>query len=73
MSNDFPTHDELMADTEDDIINKEQRNMVKEMLDADDAGFSEWEMEFLDSVWKWSGHYTEKQQARIEKIYKAKM
>ena len=70
---DFPTHDELMADTEEDIANKEYRKMVEEMLEEERAGFSNWEMEFLDSVYAWTGHYTEKQQGMIEKMYKAKM
>lgn len=52
---------------------KELRDMVSEMLAEADAGFSDWEIEFLDSVWKWTGEYTEKQQDTIEKIYDAKM
>ena len=47
--------------------------MVREMLDAEDAGFNDWEIEFLDSVWKWTGHYTERQQKKIEAIYEKKM
>lgn len=54
----------------DDI---ELRNMVKEMLDADDKGFSDWEINFLDDMLKWSGSYRPKQAEKIELIYKKKM
>ncbi len=56
-----------------ELTHKDLRNMVKEMLDAEDAGFNDWEIDFLDSVWNWTGHYSEKQQDKIEKIYKEKM
>ena len=55
------------------LTHKDLRNMVKEMLDTEDAGFSEWEINFLDSTWNWTGHYTEKQQEKIEKMYEEKM
>ena len=57
----------------EELTQKDLRNMVREMLDAEDAGFNDWEIEFLDSVWKWTGHYTERQQEKIEKIYEKKM
>ena len=57
----------------EELTQKDLRNMVKEMLDTEDAGFNDWEIEFLDSVWKWTGHYTERQQEKIEKIYEKKI
>ncbi len=51
----------------------ELRNMVQEMLNTEDKGFSDWEIEFLDDMLKWSGAYRPKQADRIELIYKKKM
>ena len=52
--------------------NKELRQMVREMLDEEDKGFSSWEVEFLDAMWKRT-EYTDKQAAKIEQIYERKM
>ena len=51
---------------------KEYREMVKEMLDAEDAGFNDWEVEFLDNMYKRTTFSTAMQN-KIEEIYKAKM
>lgn len=32
--------------------NQELRKMVKEMLDTEDKGFNNWELEFLDNMFK---------------------
>ena len=56
-----------------ELTHKDLRNMVKEMLDTEDAGFNDWEINFLDSVWNWDGRYSDKQQEKIEKLYKEKM
>ena len=53
--------------------NKDHRNMVKEMLDRDDIGLNNWEIEFLDNMFKWSKPYTETQANKIEQIYNKKM
>lgn len=50
----------------------ELRKMVKEMLDREDAGFNNWEIEFLDDMYKRT-FYTEKQATKIESIYEQKM
>ena len=50
----------------------ELRKMVKEMLDADDKGFNNWEIEFLDDMWK-KTKYSENMVDKIKKIYKEKM
>lgn len=51
---------------------KEYREMVREMLDTDDKGLSNWEIEFLDNMFKRTT-YTPRQAAKIEQIYEAKM
>ncbi len=51
---------------------KEYRNMVKEMLDEEDKGFSNWEVEFLDDMFK-KTIYSEKERNKIEEIYRDKM
>lgn len=55
--------------TDDDKTCKE---MVREMLNCEDAGFAQWECDFLDSV---AGRttFTEKQKDCIERIYKKRM
>ena len=50
----------------------ELRKMVREMLDEEDKGFNDWEIEFLDNMWKLD-RYTERQAAKIEQIYEKKM
>jgi len=52
--------------------NKELRKMVREMLDEEDKSFSDWEIEFLDNMWKLT-EYTERQANKIEQIYEKKM
>ncbi len=52
---------------------KELRSMVREMLDEENVGFTDWENDFLDSVWEWDGYYSPKQEATIVKIYREKM
>jgi len=42
--------------------------MVWEMLQAEDKGFNNWEIEFLDDMYK-RMTYSEKQAAKIEQIY----
>lgn len=51
---------------------EEYRKMVKEMLDSDDKGFTDWEISFLESTYKQT-KYSEKQINVIEKIYRSKM
>jgi hypothetical protein len=46
--------------------------MVKEMLNAEDKGFNDWEIEFLDDMYKRST-YSENMINKIEQIYKKKM
>jgi hypothetical protein len=48
------------------------RDMVREMLDADDRGFNNWEIEFLDAMYKRTS-YTENMRTKIDEIYEAKM
>lgn len=50
----------------------EYRKMIKEMLDTEDAGFTTWEIEFLDDNYKKTS-YSPKVKAIIEKLYKQKM
>lgn len=50
----------------------EYRAMVREMLDAEDKGFNNWEIEFLDDMFKRTTYFP-KQAAKIEQIYDAKM
>jgi hypothetical protein len=52
--------------------NQELRKMVKEMLDAEDKGFNDWEIEFLDNMFKRT-EYTTPQANKIEEIYSKKM
>ncbi|HML74950.1 MAG TPA: hypothetical protein PKB02_10695 [Anaerohalosphaeraceae bacterium] len=51
---------------------KTLRNMVLEMLNTEDRGFSEWEIDFLDGMKKQSA-FTPKQAAAIEAVYRQKM
>lgn len=44
---------------------KELRKMVREMLDEEEKGFNNWEIEFLDNMWKLT-IYTEHQAAKIQ-------
>jgi len=50
----------------------EFKKMVKEMLDAEDKGFNDWEIGFLDDMKKLS-RFTTGQAEKIEQIYKKKM
>ena len=50
----------------------EYRKMVKEMLDTEDKGFNNWEIEFLDDMFK-RRTYTVKQMKKIDQIYDSKM
>lgn len=49
------------------------RGMVREMLDAEDKGFSDGEIDFLESLHRWSRTYTPAQRDAIENIYKRRM
>lgn len=51
---------------------RELREMVQDMLAADDKGFNDWEINFLDDMAK-KDKYTENQAEKIEQIYKRKM
>ncbi len=56
-------------------MNNEENNllsMVEEMLKTEDAGFNEWEIEFLGSVKK-QAYFSDKQADCIERIYKRRM
>lgn len=50
--------------TDDDI-----RKMVKELLADESDRLSSWECDFLDSVNRWTGKYTERQAETIQKIW----
>jgi hypothetical protein len=52
--------------------NIELRKMVQEMLNAEGKGFSDWEIEFLDSMLT-KDSYSEKMADKIEQIYRKKM
>jgi len=54
------------------MSDKEYREMVREMLATEDKGFNNWEIEFLDDMFKRTT-YTPKQAAKIEQIYEKKM
>jgi len=56
-----------------DIENTELRKMVLEMLETEDRGFTDWEIEFLDNMNVWKGDYSERQANMIEKIYEKRM
>lgn len=58
-----------MTDDEDE---KNCRSMIREMLNEGD-GFTQWELDFLDSVNEWQGNLTPKQKDTIEKIYHRRM
>jgi hypothetical protein len=45
----------------------ELRKILVELLDLD-AGLSQWEIDFLDSLNNWVGKFTENQAERLEKI-----
>ncbi|KKL76531.1 hypothetical protein LCGC14_2043960 [marine sediment metagenome] len=51
----------------------EYQKMVKEMLAEENKGFSDWEIDFLDSLNTQTYSFTVKQKQVIEKIYKKKM
>ena len=53
--------------------NQDYRKMVKEMLNETDKGFTDWEIEFLDNMWKRKADYQDRQQAKIEKIWEERM
>ncbi len=53
-------------------MSEKLREMVYEMLQEEDKGFNNWEIEFLDDMYKRT-EYTEKQAAKIEQIYAKKM
>lgn len=55
-----------------DLDNIELRKMVQEMLNAEDKGFSDWEIEFLDSMLT-KDSYSQKMADKIEQIYRKKM
>jgi hypothetical protein len=61
-----PTFEELMANdpTQDRI-----RKMIKELLADESDQLSSWECEFLDDMHRWTGDYTLKQAAVIERIW----
>ena len=44
------------------------RDMVDALCDVED-GLSDWAVEFIDSMSKWDGEYTERQVAKIEELY----
>jgi hypothetical protein len=48
------------------------RKMVREMLDAEDKGFSDWEIDFLDGMLT-KDYFTTNMADKIEQIYKKKM
>jgi hypothetical protein len=54
---------------DDDAICKA---MVREMLDFEDGGFTDWEISFLESV-DTRTTFTKKQKDCIEELYKRKM
>ena len=45
------------------------RKMVKELLADESDRLTPWECDFLDSMHKWTGDYTAKQAAIIERIW----
>ena len=45
------------------------RNMIRECLADDSDRLTDWEMEFLDSLNKWTGDYTERQVEWLERIW----
>ena len=45
------------------------RKMVKELLADESDRLSSWECDFLDSMHRWTGEYTEKQAAIIQRIW----
>lgn len=49
--------------------NDDLRKMIKECLADDSDRLGAWECEFMDSVNRWTGAFTEKQAATIEKIW----
>jgi hypothetical protein len=51
---------------------KEIRKMVKEMLDTEDKGFNNWELEFLDNMYKRT-EYSQTMINKIQQIYDKKM
>lgn len=51
------------------MTEKDLRKMVAELLADSSDTLSAWECEFLDSMKKWSGDYTEKQAAIIDRIW----
>jgi hypothetical protein len=55
--------------SDDDAICKA---MVREMLNFEDGGFTDWEIGFLESVDQRTT-FTEKQKDCIEKLYKRRM
>jgi hypothetical protein len=54
-----------MSDPEEQ---EELVEMLDELLDCDE-GLSEWEINFLDSLSRWSGFFTEKQREKLTTIY----
>lgn len=51
----------------------DHRKMVEEMLATEDRGFTDRQIEILDSLFSQDYPYTDKQQTLIENIYKQKM
>ena len=51
---------------------REYRAKVHEMLDTEDKGLSDWEIEFLDAMLKRTT-YTTKMMDKIDQIYETKM
>jgi len=54
------------------LLDSDYCEMVREMLATTDKGFSDWEIEFLDDMWKRTWYKTN-QSNKIEEIYNAKM
>lgn len=50
-------------------VQTELRRMVKELLADESDTLSWWECDFLDSVNRWIGDYSDKQAETIEKIW----
>lgn len=51
---------------------QELRKMVKEMLDESDKGFTDWEVRFLDDMYR-RADFSENMEAKIVELYQSKM
>ena len=47
---------------------KDLRNMLNELLELTE-GLSAWEIDFLDSLYNWTGNFSEKQAETLKKIW----